>query len=260
MHYAVVEIKPQAQPWSAAARPELTGGSRIGVLLSHGFTGSPYSMRPWAEFLSEHGYAVEVPRLPGHGTSWQDMNTTTWDDWYGEVSAAFERLRETCDTVFCFGLSMGGGLMLRLAADNPDGVAGLVLVNPAVNSTNKQLIVLPVLKRIVGGIPGIGNDVKKTGVDEYGYPKVPLKALSTLLAAWKTLRDELSGVKAPLLLFRSSVDHVVDPSSARIILGSVSSAEVVERILTNSYHVATLDNDAPEIFSGSLEFLRRHTT
>ncbi|MBO0709516.1 MAG: esterase, partial [Candidatus Dormibacteraeota bacterium] len=68
-----------------AARPELTGGRRIGVLLSHGFTGSPASLRPWGEALAEHGYGIAVPRLPGHGTTWQDCNRSTRQDWYGEV-------------------------------------------------------------------------------------------------------------------------------------------------------------------------------
>ncbi|RJS44827.1 alpha/beta hydrolase [Nocardioides cavernaquae] len=247
-----------ARPWSAIARPELTGGRTIGVLLSHGFTGSPFSMRPWAEFLNEHGYAVEMPRLPGHGTTWQDLNSTGWDDWYAELTAAFVRLQQSCEQVFVCGLSMGGGLALRLAADRPGDIAGLVLVNPAVNSTNKQLLALPVLKHVVKGLPGIGNDIKKKGVDEYGYPKVGLRALSSLLAGWKALRADLGKVKAPLLLFRSTVDHVVDPSSARIILGSVASADAREVPLTDSFHVATLDNDAPAIFEGSLAFLREH--
>jgi len=252
-----VDIDDAARPWSADARPELTNGRRIGVLLSHGFTGSPYSMRPWAEFLNEHGYAVEVPRLPGHGTTWQEMNTTRWEDWYAEVTAAFARLRATCDQVFVCGLSMGGGLALRLAADRPGDVSGLVLANPMVNLANKQLVALPLLKRVLKGLPGVGNDIKKVGGDEHGYPKVPLHALSSLLAGVKVLRADLARVKAPVLLFRSTVDHVLDPSSARIILGGISSADAREELLTNSYHVATLDNDAPAIFEGSLEFIRR---
>src|SRR5699024_3609720 len=86
-------------PLSVPARPELTGGRSVGVLLSHGFTGSPASIRPWGEALAEHGYAVEVPRLPGHGTRWQELNRTTWSDWYGELSRVFERLAARHDAV-----------------------------------------------------------------------------------------------------------------------------------------------------------------
>ncbi len=101
------------------ARPELTGGRRVGVLLSHGFTGSPASMRPWGECLAERGYAVEVPLLPGHGTTWQELNITTWDDWYAEVDPAFEKLAAENDAVVVGGLSMGGALVLRLAGRPP---------------------------------------------------------------------------------------------------------------------------------------------
>lgn len=253
-----VSILPQAQPLSVAARPELTThGRRVGVLLSHGFTGSPFSMRPWGDYLAERGYAVEVPRLPGHGTTWQEMNTTRWNDWYAEVLGKLDKLVAENDLVLVAGLSMGGALALRLAADRPQDVAGLVLVNPAVNSTNKQLLAVPLAKLVVGGMPGIGNDVKKPGIDEYGYPKTPLKALHSLVRAWKPLRGDLAKVTSPLLLFRSTVDNVVDPSSARIILSTVSSRDVTERLLEDSYHVATIDNDAETIFTESLEFIER---
>jgi carboxylesterase len=249
-----VAVAPHAEPFSADAGPD---GPRVGVLLSHGFTGSPASMRPWGEHLAAQGYAVSVPRLPGHGTSWQEMNGTTRTDWYGEVDRAFEKLRANCDVVVVGGLSMGGALVLRLAADRPRDVAGVVLVNPAVASTNKQLLAVPVLKWVVPGMPGIVNDIKKPGQDEYGYPRVPLKALASMLDGWKHLRPVLPKVTAPVLMFRSEVDHVVDPSSARIIASTVSSRDVTEHILQNSFHVATLDNDAPAIFEETAGFVRR---
>jgi carboxylesterase len=252
-------IDPHAAPFAAAARPDQTGGRRIGVLLSHGFTGSPFSMRPWAESLAERGYAVEVPRLPGHGTSWQEMNKTTWADWYAEISRAFEQLRAQSDVVVVAGLSMGGALALRLAADNPDRIAGLVLVNPAVNTLRKDVLALPVLKHVIPAFPGVANDIKKPGVDEHGYSKTPLRAAASMMAAWKVLRGDLALVKAPLLLFRSMEDHVVDASSAPLILRGVSSSDVTERMLSNSYHVATIDNDAPVIFEESAAFIARVT-
>lgn len=244
-------------PLSVAARPEATGNpnQRVGVLLSHGFTGSPASMRPWGEFLAVNGYAVEVPRLPGHGTRWQDMNQTTWDDWYAEVSKAFDKLVAENDKVIVGGLSMGGALVLRLAADRPEDVTGILLVNAAVASENKQLVAVPVLRHLVRSMPGIGNDIKKPGGNEHGYDRTPLHALHSMVRAWKPLRADLPKVTAPIRLFRSTEDHVVDPSSAKIIRAAVSSQSVEERILPNSYHVATLDNDAPMIFEESLEFI-----
>jgi len=252
-------IQPFATPLSVAARPELTGGRRIGVLLSHGFTGSPASMIPWAEHLGELGYAVEVPRLPGHGTTWQEMNTTTWADWYGEVSRVFDKLCLENDAVVVGGLSMGGALVLRLAADHPDRVAGVVVVNPAVATKRLDVKLLPVLKHLVPSFPGIINDIKKPGMDEHGYPRTPLKAAHSMMRAWPPLVTDLAKVTAPLLYFRSTVDKVVDEVSQPLIIGSVSSGDVTQRDLENSYHVATIDNDAPMIFEESAAFIARVT-
>ena len=242
---------------SAPARPELTGGRRIGVLLIHGITGNPTSMVPWGAHLAERGYAVEVPLLPGHGTTWEDANTTTFTDWYGTINRAFDQLRGEVDTVVVGGLSMGGAIALRLAADRGDQIAGVVVVNPALASRRKDLLALPVLKHVVGGFPAIGNDIKKPGGNEYPYPKTPLKALHSFVQQWKPLIADLPRITQPLLIFRSVEDHVVDSSSVPIITSRVSSRDVTERLLEQSYHVATLDNDAPVIFEESAAFVER---
>lgn len=254
-----MSVAPHAEPFFAAGEPDENSGRRVGILLSHGFTGSPASMVPWGRHLAGLGFGVAVPRLPGHGTTWQEMNRTGWHDWYDELNRAFEKLKSEHDDVVVGGMSMGGGLVLKLAADRGRDVSGVMLVNAAVASSNKQLLAVPVLKRVIPSMPGIGNDIKKPGQDEHGYDRVPLKALGSMLAGWKAVREELPKVTQPIIHFRSAEDHVVDPSSSQIIASKVSSLEVEERILENSYHVATLDNDAPAIFEESVEFIRRVT-
>ncbi|MEO5664770.1 MAG: alpha/beta fold hydrolase [Nocardioides sp.] len=253
-------IQPTAEPFSAPARPDLTDGRKIGVLVSHGFTGSPASMRPWAESLAERGFAVELPLLPGHGTRWPELNKVGWRDWVDTLNASFDKLRAENDAVVVCGLSLGGALALRLAADRPDEVAGVVVVNPAVNTTRLDVKALPVLRFLVGAFPGIVNDIKKPGQDEYGYPKTPLKAAYSMMwHGWKPLRADLAKITSPILLFKSAEDHVVDETSLAIIKKSVSSREFTEVSLPESYHVATLDNDAPQIFNESADFIARVT-
>ena len=245
-----MSVRPGAEPFSAA-------GGRVGVLLCHGFTGSPASMRPWAEHLAAAGFTVELPLLPGHGTSWQDMQPTRWTDWYETVEQALLQLRQRCDQVFVMGLSMGGTLALRLAQQHGDAIAGVVLVNPSVHSRNRTLLLLPLLRHVVAAVPGVCNDIKKPGQDEIAYPKMPLQALYSLTQFWRLVTSDLPKVKQPLLVFASSVDHVVEPSNAREIVSSVSSADVTLKSLPNSFHVATLDNDASTIFEGSQAFIDR---
>jgi carboxylesterase len=245
-----VPVMPGAEGWSHA-------GAGVGVLLCHGFTGTPQSLRGWAEQLAAAGYSVELPLLPGHGTTWQDMNGTTWQDWYGGVDAALTRLRRACSTVFVGGLSMGGCLALRLAAERPADVAGLLLVNPAVRVEDPRLRLLPVLRRITGSFPGIASDIKKPGSTELAYDRTPLTALASFLRMQADVVLRLPTVTQPLLLLRSAEDHVVPASSSRLVMTRVASADRTEIVLDDSYHVATLDNDADRIVKESLAFISR---
>ncbi|MCF8551932.1 MAG: alpha/beta fold hydrolase [Candidatus Nanopelagicales bacterium] len=243
-------LMPGAEPW-------FHDGNSTGILLVHGFTGSPASMVPWATAMAEHGFTVRVPRLPGHGSRWQDMNLTTWEDWYSEAERNYQILKSQCDTVFVFGLSMGGSLTLRLAENHGDDIAGIVLVNAAVHSERPDRHLLPVISKFIGSFPGISNDIKKPGQDEVAYKKIPLKAAHSLSKLWKLIKTDIPAVTQPLLLFRSEVDHVVEASNAQWILDHVSSTDKTEIVLKDSFHVATLDNDLPLIVSGSVDFVNR---
>jgi carboxylesterase len=246
-------IMPGAEPWSA-------DGNEIGVLVLHGFTGSPASMKSWGAALAEQGWTVRVPLLPGHGTQWQDLNLTTWEDWYGEAERHYLELSSRCTHVFVMGLSVGGTLSLRLAELHGEGVSGVVAVNPAVHSDNKLLVLLPVLKHVVAGFPGVVNDIAKPGQDEVGYAKLPLKAVDSLMSFWRMTKDDLPKVEQPVIVLHSAQDHVIEPSNSEYILAHVSSKDVEEVVLADSYHVATLDYDAEIIVRDSIAFVRRLTT
>lgn len=244
-------------PVLPGAEPFLHEGGTTAVLLSHGFTGSPVSIRAWAEYLAEHGHTVSVPLLPGHGTTWQELNRSTWQQWYAALDRELRRLTESADHVFVAGLSMGGALALRLAEEHGRELKGIVLVNPAVKLEDVRLRALPVLKRLVPALRGVGNDIRLTGQDEGAYDRVPLRALHSQVRGWTETVAGLGRVDQPLLLFRSRVDHVVPASSSALVLSRVRSTDVTEVVLENSYHVATMDNDAPMIFERTVAFLDR---
>lgn len=240
------------------AEPFHHDGGRVGVVLCHGFTGSPQGLRDWARALADAGHTVRLPLLPGHGTSWHDLNRTRWTDWYAEVDRALTELRERCDAVVVAGLSMGGALALRLAQEHPDDVAGVVLVNPSVSSQDRRLtLLLPWLRHVVPSFPGIGSDIKKTGAVELAYDRAPLHAVHSLTRLWQVVSADLGRVTAPVLLLRSAVDHVVPASSSAAVLAGISSGDVTEIVLPDSYHVATLDHDADRIVEESLRFVER---
>ena len=93
---------------------------------------------------------------------------------------------------------------------------------------------------------------------ELAYDRLPLRAAASLQRAWPVVRADLARITCPVLVYRSAVDHVVEPVSGRALLAGLAGGTVEERVLENSYHVATLDHDAPTIFAGSLDFVRSH--
>lgn len=244
---ARMATRPSTEPFSA-------GDCEVGVLFVHGFTGSPVALRDWAERTAAAGYRVRVLRLPGHGTSWQELAVTSWQDWYATVDRELTDLLAQCDRVFLASLSMGGALSLMAAQRRPDDVAGLILVNPGLTSTNPATSLAGLLKHVVKSVPGIANDAT-IPIDEGAYERTPIASVHELTKLWGELRPYLDLVQCPLLIFRSEVDHVVTPASVEMIKRQASSTEITEHVLRNSYHVATMDAEAEFIFEESLRFL-----
>lgn len=236
------------------ASPFELGKGETGVLLIHGFTGSPQSMKPWGEYLVSRGFSVSCPLLPGHGTRWQDMQSNQWRDWTGCAQDALDRLSETVETTFVCGLSMGGAIACYLAAENQDSVAGIATVGAAVLTEDPRTYLLPVLKHLIPSFPGVSNDIADPGVKEVAYDRLPLKAAAELLQLQRATRERLARIGVPTLLFHSREDHVVPVSNMGYIAEHLGSADVRMRWLERSYHVATLDYDKESIFEESADF------
>jgi len=243
-----------ADPWSHV------GEHQQGALVLHGFTGNPGSMRGLAEALAEAGFHVEMPLLPGHGTSVDDMVPTRWADWAGEAEAAYQRLRLRVSDIVVCGLSMGGALAMRVGVDHPD-VAGLVCINPV---TQPQVPdVIEMLRGMVDGgtpvLPGIGSDIADPDAKESAYEGTPIEALLSLLVdGIEPLNREYPGMRVPLLLMSSPQDHVVEPAQGDYLVERYGG-QLERTTLERSYHVATQDYDKDLIFESTIKFASRVT-
>jgi carboxylesterase len=211
-------------------------------------------MRPLGESLAERGLTVAAPLLPGHGTAWEDLEKVTVADWEGRAESTLFDLTSRCQTVVGVGLSMGGAMVLHMAARHPDRLAGAAVINADVRRPN--LALAPVARLFTRTVRGVGNDIKKPGQNEEPYDRLPVKALVQLNRFYRTVARELPDVKVPLLVFSSVEDHLVKPSNSRYIFERVGSEQKELISLTNSYHVATLDYDADVILERVLEFAR----
>jgi carboxylesterase len=244
-----------ASPIMPGAEPFTSDGGPNGVLVLHGFTGNPQSMRPLAVALADAGYTVELPLWPGHGTAVEDMVPTRWSDWSGAAEDAYVALATRCDAVALVALSMGGTLACHLAARHDD-VRGMVLVNPLVEPADATF--RDALRLVVDTgtevAPGVGSDIAKEGVVESAYPGTPVAAALSLFEGVDDVAADLGRITCPVLLLSSREDHVVPTTSGDYLVDHVAGP--VERVwLERSYHVATLDHDADEVVARALAFV-----
>ena len=244
-------VHPDAQPYAGGSGP-----SRSAVVSR---------LHRLDEVHDRLGEAPRGRRLPGPAASAAGprhelarINQTAWTDWYACVDEAFETLRARCEQVFLAGLSMGGALCLRLAEQHG---ACRVWPDPSQSGDQHQRSADAgaVGLEAASLARGIVNDIAKPGQDEWGYDRLPLRALYSQTFLWADVRRNLHHVDQPLLVYRAINDHVADPSSVRLIKAGVRSSDQTYIELQRSYHVATLDYEAEDIFDGSIAFFRRLT-
>jgi carboxylesterase len=210
-------------------------------------------MRGLAEAFAAAGFSVELPRLPGHGTSVDDMAATTWSDWSAAAEACFQHLRARCSKVVVAGLSMGGTLASWLATRHPE-IVGLIVINPAIEPlAGAAEQARQTLDAGVERWPAVGGDIADPAAQEMSYDEVPVRSMLSLVEALEELEPKLPLISCPVLIFWSAQDHVVTNASSQLLAERVTGpAEQVT--LTRSFHVATLDYEREEIFRRSTAF------
>ena len=237
------------------AEPFFFQGNDIGVLISHGFTGTPQSMRYYGEALHRAGYTVIGPLLRGHGTTPADMAKSTARDWVQSLKESLDKLLESCSSIFITGLSMGGTLSLYMAAMYPEVFKGVITINAAVHLETPALAELAFHPEAPVSVPGIGSDIKDPASKELAYLEVPVLSIKEGYALSSVTRDLLPKIKCPVLVITSRDDHVVSTANGRLIPYLLNSNRIESLWLDNSYHVATIDNDKDLICERACGFI-----
>jgi len=234
---------------------ELSGG-KIGVLLLHGFTGSPASLIPWAHQLHREGFTVSLPRLPGHGRTSDDLKGKRWADWYGTADDALNELRNKCDRVFVGGFSMGGSIGARLAEIRGSEIEGLIVINTPVHDRRWFIAFSGIISIFISEFRSSHSDVAQPNPPHHSYNSTPTRAFNSLRKAWRIIERDLYLIDLPVMIGYSINDHVVDPENSETIIDNISSIDIREVIFEKSFHNVALDYDSELLGEESIAFIR----
>lgn len=243
--------RPDPSPFFLEAGP-------VGVLLIHGFTGSPPEMRLVGEYLHDRGLTVSGPLLPGHGTTVEEMNRCRWTDWTGHAEEALADLRARCDTLFVGGLSMGSLLTLYLAARHAD-LAGIILYSPATIVADRRIYLTPVIKHFLPRQKGSGESDLTDPQAElrlWHYDETPVRAAHELLKLNLRVRRLLPRVTCPTLIIHSTRDTAIHPRSARYTYDRLGSTDKRLITLHGSGHCLTVDSEWERVAEETHRFIR----
>lgn len=238
-------------------------GSRTGILMVHGFTGTPKEMRLMGEYLhKELNFSVLGVRLSGHATKPEDMIRSSYTDWLASVEDGFAMLSGATDSIILMGLSMGGILSLTSAASLP--VIGVVAM-----STPYKLPDDPRLRHI-GWISKITTYMPKTNdapdaswfdkqafKDHISYPQNPVHAIGELNKLLDEMRAALPQIKVPVLLIHSHDDDYVIKDSMPRIYADLTTSDKSMVWIEKSGHVITRDAQRMTVFKTAAEFAKR---
>jgi carboxylesterase len=254
----------QANQTMSPVHPFTSQGNRTGVLLLHGFGGSPVEVQPLAQSLAEKGYTVDVPLLPGHGTTPRDFAATTNEQYLSAARRELQTLHQTCDRVYVVGFSMGGLIALQLQQESK--IDGLVLMSTPIQPWNdfaqfdwlkaaaeggsRIHLFLPTL-----GIPTLVKATRRELGDmpphliEPSYAAYPVASCLRVLEMIEDVKPGLPSITAPTLILHSLDDRVSAPSSAEYLYDHLGSAQKRLVYLKNSGHVIALGRERDEVVS-----------
>ena len=235
---------------------EFNKNSKKGVLIIHGFSSSTYETLPLGEFLSEKGFRVSIPNLPGHGTTIEDCNSVKYYEWLDFVEEKIAELSIECDELYVVGLSMGAALSLYLAGLFP--INKVVTCATVLNFRNPFVInyIIPIVNRILVKQKKINNPIKQKNKKYSGYDHYPLIALNEFRKLTKYIKKRLHLVKCPILYVHSNADKLSVPENVNLVLNNVSSSMKEKLIVDYATHHLFYDSkDKDLIFDTIYDFI-----
>ncbi|MCD6345027.1 MAG: alpha/beta fold hydrolase [Anaerolineae bacterium] len=238
---------------------DLEGGS-VGMLLLHGFTGTPREMRRLGDYLNARGCTVSAPLLPGHGTTLAEMNRYGWRDWVAGVESAYTTLQARCEQVFVGGLSLGALLALWLGAQHPEA-RGLLVYSPVLWVADRRAYLMILLRFVVRSLSITTTaDLQDPAAAAWvgGLERAPVPAVDQLLRLQRRVRRLLPRVQVPALVVYARGDQAIHPRCGPETVRRLGSADVETLVLEHSGHNLVVDREWERVAEVSYRFISRY--
>ena len=233
----------------------LEGNNGKAVLLLHGYTGTTAEMRPLGNHLHSLGYTVLCPRLPGHGTSVEDLNETVASQWVAAAKLGYAILAKQYSKIYVAGLSMGGLLAIVIAAT--EKVERAALLATPIFLQDKRAPFLPILRYFIHYLPKHKRNYHEMQKYCQAYDRMPTKPLTSLFALIKACKKELvQKITVPCIVLQSTIEHTVKPKSAQYIYDNLGTPKEAKKLvwLEKSGHILTLDAEHEKVFQTVADF------
>ncbi|MBI2053828.1 MAG: alpha/beta fold hydrolase [Candidatus Staskawiczbacteria bacterium] len=206
-------------------------GSKVGVLMIHGFSSTPRQFNELSSYLSERGFNILAPVIDGHGTSPANLLKTSPSDWTDSVKRAYFKLKEVSEKIFVIGNSFGSNLAFWLAKELNNEPEGIVALGTPIflkyhNFIKFRLFTYGRFRKYYQKPLRLYKTDYTDMFDEISYPALPVKSLNHFIRFLeRETTPNLFRVKSPVLIAASKADPVINPKSAEYIFEKIGSAK-----------------------------------
>lgn len=233
----------------------LEGTNGVCIIFVHGFTATTVEVRPIAEYLNQQGYTVAAPLLPGHGTTPEDLNKQTWNNWVNSVSDLYKRCKADHNQLFMGGESMGGVITCYLSA-MIDDLNGIMLYAPAIKVDKLGYSKFIRLFKKVITKKNIKDSSAKELFPWQGYKVHPTKAAYQMYLLQQITTKKLKLINQPAIIFQGKFDQTISPEGPKLIYNTIQSTHKEFVLLENSGHCVLLAKDFEYLARKTSEFLK----
>ncbi|WP_175640358.1 alpha/beta hydrolase [Metabacillus schmidteae] len=229
------------------------GGDRA-VLLLHGFTGNTADVRMLARYLSERGYTCHAPLYKGHGVPPEELVHTGPEDWWKDVQAGYEHLKQMgFEDIAVGGLSLGGVFSLKLGYTVP--VKGIIPMCAPMYIKSEEVMYQGILEYARNYKKFEGKTPEQIEEEMKEFEKTPMNTLKELQGLISDVRNNVDMIYSPTFVVQARHDHMINTDSANIIYNEVENDHKQLKWYEESGHVITLDKERDQVHEDVYQFL-----